>query len=563
MAGAAPSMHASEKVAASSALDGKTKSDLRTAVARLETAPLVARTDSIIPVRAASRDRLAPRPEPGARLPSRVQSHAQAVPGSVTLPEGESGATPAEGAPEVADILTPKQPPRGLRRSAPGASRRAFADKHHEPLSPLVIRPESSTKQVEPSALLHPQPLLQPGPSRIPQPTARTIGPESAAPVALKLPEATPELKYDTSLKKVRSPAMRKLLVERMGGSDASEDAVGRGLPWLARHQSPAGDWDVDSFDAKCQGCRGGTSQVTCASCNAAVTALAILCFLGQNHTPENKWSPFREHVAKAIAWLLSIASADGSLAGEDKRYTMYSHGIATLALSEAYILTGNEELREPLGRAVQLIVSSQNTKTGGWRYKPRPPLRGDTSITGWQVLALTSARGAGLEVPEKTLERARHWLDNEVASGQHGGIYGYTSANEPRVAMVAEGMYARLLLGAKPGDRNIEEAARYVHSVTRSGGHLDNLYLLYYGNLALYYYQGWIWERWNDEVRTFLVRSQNRAGRLAGSWDPTGPWSESGGRVLSTCLATLTLEVYYRYLPLYRVMDTQSGPTK
>jgi len=560
----APSMRPSEKVAAASAAEEETESELRWAVARVQSAPLIARTASIIPVRAASPDHLASRPQPGARLPTvRAQSQARAVPNGVTLPEGEAGSKPATGAPQVADTLTPKQPSRALRHSAPGARRRGFAGNMRERLPPLVVRPDSSTKKVKPSALRHPQPPVEAALTRMPQPTTRSPRPASPPTVALKLPEATPDLEYEANLKTVRSPAMRKLLVERMGGSDASEDAVRRALDWLARHQSPAGYWDVDGFDARCQGCRGGSSRVTCKNCDVAVTALALLCFLGQNHTPENPWSPFREHVSKAIAWLLSVAAPDGSLAGGDLRYTMYSHGIATLALSEAYILTGQDELLEPLDRAVQLILSSQNRDTGGWRYKPRPPLRGDTSITGWQVLALTSARGAGLDVPEETLERARHWLDHEAASGQHGGIYGYTSADEPRLAMVAEGMYARLLLGAKRGDRNIEEAARYIHSATRAGGHLDNLYLLYYGNLSLYYYQGWIWERWNEEVRNFLVRSQQRAGRLAGSWDPTGPWSESAGRVLSTCLATLTLEVYYRYLPLYWMLDANKAAQK
>jgi hypothetical protein len=126
---------------------------------------------------------------------------------------------------------------------------------------------------------------------------------------------------------------------------------------------------------------------------------------------------------------------------------------------------------------------------------------------------------------------------------------------------MVAEGMYARQLLGSRIGDRNLDESARYIYSETRRGGHLDNLYLIYYGTLALYHYQGWIWEKWNQEVRDFLVRTQHPSGKLRGSWDPTGPWSSSGGRVLSTALATLSLEVYYRYLPLY--WRAERGPAK
>ncbi|MCH2376127.1 MAG: hypothetical protein MK538_18230, partial [Planctomycetes bacterium] len=257
-------------------------------------------------------------------------------------------------------------------------------------------------------------------------------------------------------------------------------------------------------------------------------------------------------HVARALRWLLRTQGNDGLLAGDDGKYTMYDHGIATLALGEAFILSRDEKLRRALEKAVQIILRSQNPRTGGWRYQPVPPLRGDTSISGWQIMALTSARNGGLEVPDVAFERARHWLDVEVSSGVHRGIYGYSRPEEPRVAMVAEGMLMRQLLGARHGDSNVEEAARYIHTQTRTTPFLDNLYLIYYGTLSLYQYQGWIWERWNSQVRDFLVRTQHKHGPRTGSWDPTGPWSESGGQVVSTCFAILSLEVYYRYLPLF-----------
>ena len=166
--------------------------------------------------------------------------------------------------------------------------------------------------------------------------------------------------------------------------------------------------------------------------------------------------------------------------------------------------------------------------------------------------MALTSVRNGGIHVPEYVFDLARHWLDEEVSSGRHRGIYGYTRPEEARVAMVAEGMFARQLLGSRRTDANVEESARYVHTQTMRQNSLDNLYLIYYGTMGLYQYQGWIWERWNTRVREFLVRTQRTRGPRAGSWDPTGPWSEAGGSVLSTCFSILTLQVYYRYLPLF-----------
>lgn len=558
-------------------------------VSRPESRPRTAPGQALDAPTQASSAPLAESPRPGAMSGSDVARLERTTfrPESASLPEAEAGKRPeGAGAPEVADILTPRAATRGAisRPAAPAAP------------APLPTAPGPPPTELagpgKPRVEADLAPRL-PTSSRVPVPEllppAREAGPPTTLASAEKLPEAPPELRGEKDLRKVRSTEVRDMLVGKMGGTAASEGAVRVALDWLARHQSASGGWDVDHFDDRCKGCGG---SAVAARCDAAVTALALLCFLGQNHTPLNPQSPYRKTAADAIRYLVRGQAPDGSLSGEDDntsdanrrfgennarpagqtargaspteraRKIMYSHGIATIALSEAYIMTRDPELEGPVRKAIDLILRSQNPRTGGWRYWPSPEAHGDTSISGWQVLALVSARGAGIDVPESAFDRARHWLDVEVAGGQHGGIFGYTSPGEPSVAMTAEGMFARLLLGAHRTDRNIEEAARYIHSeTTRSGGHLDNFYLLYYGNLALYHYQGWIWDHWNEGVREFLVRSQRTQGTLAGSWDPTDKYMEYGGRVLSTCFATLTLEVYYRYLPLYWKLEPAGGP--
>jgi hypothetical protein len=364
------------------------------------------------------------------------------------------------------------------------------------------------------------------------------------------LPESGPTVETidPRDLRQVRSPEVRDAIVPRMGGSGTSEEAVRLALDWLARHQSPDGRWDVDGFDSSCGACRSPGFHK---HCDSAVTGLVVLCFLGHDHTPGSQ-SPFAAAVRRGLDWLLSQQAPDGNLAGEDRQYTMYSHGIATLALSEAYLMTREPRYLDPVRRACALIVRAQNPQTGGWRYLPVPPERGDTSITGWQVMALKSAQGGGIEIPDEVFARTCHWFDKEVGGGDDGGLYGYISDYPPQIAMVAEGLFSRQVLGARRGDANIDEAARYLHTEMRDGKHLDNFYLLYYGTLALYQYQGWIWESWNRQVRDFLISKQRQKGPAAGSWDPRHKWSEGGGRVLTTAFATLSLEVYYRYLPLY-----------
>ena len=553
---AGPGQPLVERVAAPADEGQLARAVLKSARAVIEAAPRVAPGSAVSAVTLAAPLPLLSSARPGAEAPTPALASA---PGAATstsippkLPEGESGQAPAEGAPELADVLSPR--PSAPRRLPPLASRPA-------PRAPaLSPRRAAPPPPPAPTAVSVRAPSAVEAPARAETsatdeevasllPVESAVGTAGLLPPREDFPELPPEVLEVTELSEVRSEETREILVERLGGTAESEAAVTRALDWLARHQGADGHWDVDGFDLECRGCRNPGIHT---QCDSALTALTILCFLGQNHTPSNPESPYRGVVARALEWLLAHQREDGLFASYDRRFTMYGHGMCTLAIGEAYLLTKDEQLSEPLERAARVIVRAQNKTTGGWRYKPEPPLRGDTSITGWQVLALTSARDAGVEIPDGTFDGARHWLDVEVSSGMYGGIYGYTKPSEPRVAMVAEGMYARQLLGSRVGDRNLDESARYLYTETRRGGYLDNLYLVYYGTLALYHYQGWIWEKWNEDVRGFLVRTQQREGRLSGSWNPTGTWSASGGRVLSTVLATLSLEVYYRYLPLY-----------
>jgi len=83
-------------------------------------------------------------------------------------------------------------------------------------------------------------------------------------------------------------------------------------------------------------------------------------------------------------------------------------------------------------------------------------------------------------------------------------------------------------------------------------GTGLVNHYYWYYATLALYQSGGDPWRRWNEALQKNLLAAQRLDGTWAGSWDPDPVWGRCGGRVYSTALCTLCLEVYYRYLPLY-----------
>ena len=338
-----------------------------------------------------------------------------------------------------------------------------------------------------------------------------------------------------------REPEKRKEVLEQMGGSAETERAVAMALDWLARHQSRDGRWDGDRFDVGCGQCRG-TQRV---KCDIALTGLSLLCFVAANHTHVEE-GPYRDVVRRGVEWLVSQQGANGSLMGDE---SMYSHGIAAIALAEAYGMTGDPRLAAPVKAAADFIYDARNTHVGGWRY--RPGQVGDTSVLGWQIMALTSAKRAGVEVPEKAFETARSWLEL-VHRPSRPGSYAYQPQREVTPAMTAEGMFVSQLIGAPRDNPRMRGSMSYILEHPPGWEPDANAYYWYYATLALFQHHGRPWQQWNEVVKDVLLSNQRTAGRSAGSWDAQGRWAEVAGRVYQTAICTLTLEVYYRYLPLY-----------
>jgi hypothetical protein len=338
-----------------------------------------------------------------------------------------------------------------------------------------------------------------------------------------------------------RAPERREEILEEMGGSAETERAVAMALDWLARHQSRDGRWDGDRFDDRCGGC-SGKQRV---KCDIALTGLSLLCFTAADHT-HVKDGPYREAVDRGVTWLLAQQADDGGLMRDE---SMYSHGIATIALAEAYGMTGDPRLAGPVKAAIDFIYRARNTAVGGWRY--RPLQMGDTSVLGWQVMALASARRARVDVPEEAFSVARHWLDLVERSSQPG-LYAYQPQRQVTPAMTAEGMFVRQLLGAERDEARMRGSASYILQHPPQWHPDANTYYWYYATLALFQHQGRPWARWNEAVKGVLLENQQTDGPAAGSWDPRGQWADVAGRVYQTAMATLTLEVYYRYLPSF-----------
>jgi len=366
-------------------------------------------------------------------------------------------------------------------------------------------------------------------------PTALTMEmPELLTPPELDEPALALETRPDPSDRYLlRDRKMRERALPELGGSPETEAAIERALQWLARHQEADGSWKIDRF-----GGAGGH--------DVAATSLAALAFLAWGTDPA-AGDEFGKAAGRALDWLLERTTENGDLRkqADGRSGNMYDQGMAGIALAEAFALTGDERFRVPAQRAIDYIVAAQNKGDGGWRYQPGEG--GDMSVFGWQVMAITSARSSGLVVPEETFVRARSWLDH-VGGGEHGGQYGYQDKS-PKPAMVAEGMFCCQLIG-RDDPAQLESAGFLSGHLPRENER--DFYYWYYGALALYQHGGPVWEEWNTRLRPILLDSQRRDGEEGGSWDPNSRWGDQAGRVVVTALATLTLEVYYRYLSLH-----------
>jgi hypothetical protein len=321
-------------------------------------------------------------------------------------------------------------------------------------------------------------------------------------------------------------------MVAQHGGNEQSERAVGWALEYLALHQLNDGSWTMNyepSCAGKCSpGCDGKDPY------RFAATGLALMCFLGAGHTPNDQ--QYGEVVSKGIYFLqnnLRRTSDSGYWVDTVASAQMYEHGIASLALCEAYQMTRADELKESCQLAVNYILKAQY-RDGGWDYHPGRP--GDLSIAGWQVLALKSAAATDLIVPRETVQGIDRFLDLNRA----GEFMFRYRGGKPTKSMTAIGVLLQIFRGKSRDSRSVASGLEYLSRQGPSG-------------VDMFQVGGRYWKNWNYYMRDLLIRSQRADGHLRGSWMFEGDHSNKvGGRFYSTCMGCLILEVYYRYLPVY-----------
>jgi len=339
------------------------------------------------------------------------------------------------------------------------------------------------------------------------------------------------------------SAKARNALALANGGTKESQDAVAKALRWLARHQLPDGGWNFDHRIGQCQGQCDHHGKLE--SARNGATGLALLPFLGAGQT--HREGDYKEVVRRGLYFLMASMKNNRQGGGDlADGGSMYSHGICAIVLTEAYAMTHDKELMAPAQMAINHIVYAQDPVGGGWRYAPRQP--GDTSAVGWQLMALKSGHMAYLRVPQATVIGAAKFLDSVQA--ESGAMYGYTGPGAGQ-ATTAVGLLSRMYLGWKKDSPALQRGVEYL---SRTGPSKGNMYYNYYATQVMRHWGGEEWEKWNKELRDWLVAEQNQQGHREGSWylDAGDHGADRGGRIYCTSMATMVLEVYYRHMPIY-----------
>ena len=466
------------------------------------------------------------------------------------------------------------------------------ADSPAEPprLPPAVQPAAMKVAGIQPSSIADPQPTPDPG---LAAAAAAGAGRATAADARQAIGK--------------RAGAARGEAAIARGGSPASEMAVERGLLWLARHQAADGSWSfmqphcIDTFGNPGQRCecrgKGYIEGRTKAS-----TAIALLPFLGAGNTHID--GPYKEVVYRGIEQLkasLDIELQELHPDAPDFVPTfvgdLYGYGITTLVFAEAFGMTGDPDLERYVAALASFLTKHQHS-LGGWRYEPGQP--GDITVTGWQVIALKSSQIAGVPIHSDLFRDVDRFLDSlappaPIARGQarlvaeprtepardltryhYLASYANSTTREPNECTSAIGLLCRLYTGWQ---RNDPRLLAGVDQLLKSKAHpAIQLYRNFYLAQLLRQLDHPAWPHWNRRNRDYLVMMQATEASLTdprhpafggkaceiGSWylvNPRGATKETArdrhlapaGRLAHTALAILTLEVYYRLLPIYK----------
>jgi hypothetical protein len=315
------------------------------------------------------------------------------------------------------------------------------------------------------------------------------------------------------------------------------------------------------------------------------VTGLCTLAFLAHGHTPASE--PYGKNIEKAIKYITNCQKPNGLVAlvapmGDQLTRNvsrtiggtaLYNHGISSLALSEVYSSTDettSEEIEKIIQRSIATTLEMQRwpkirkEDKGGWRYldllyTDGEPVDSNLSNSVWQLLFLRSAKNAGFDVPQESIDEAVLFIKNcFYHQYQTFGLMPSELDHRTR-GMSGAGVISLALAGMhnseeakRAGDWILQNRFDEYNVVEPFGqvGWLDDRYHygVFYCTQATYQLGGHYWEEFFPSVVKVLLENQNPDG----SWQAESHTSDNKyGNVYTTALISLALGAPNQFLPV------------
>ena len=349
------------------------------------------------------------------------------------------------------------------------------------------------------------------------------------------------------------------------------EDAVLQSLRWLASQQQAEGFWGTPSAYSRSWHGRAWAPSMVNDQRATRLTSLCLLAFLAHGETPASE--EFGGTVQRAIEYLLEQQHPESGLfvplaenrtekSGED--LGVYAHGQAAYALAEAYALTRAPALKQPVERAVRVIINGQ-LPCGAWGNWYEQQIA-DASATSWQIQALKAAEAAGVRIDglDAALKKS---ADGVLYLYKGNGIWFYRKGDvlkAPREGgpIMSGAMVLNLQMLGLHNDPMVAAGLRYLNDfgvtewnqawLNPINKSLPATYEWYYNTQAVFQRGGSRWKSWNSSFAPMLLNNRNPEGWWLGINQKT-----SEEKIYSTAFCSLSLQVYYRILPTFQ----QSAP--
>lgn len=338
--------------------------------------------------------------------------------------------------------------------------------------------------------------------------------------------------------------------MRKTGASKETQTALDHGLQWLADNQEMDGRWNCSKFE-------GGGYDIS-------VTALAQLAFLGAGNS--SKYGTFRKNVRAAERYLLSKLDPKTGRIGSYR----YEAAVTMMAMAESMAMSDDKKLMPIVQGQVDDAVKYQSKKSGGWGYTTDADdtkSHVDTSVAGWWMMGMKSAKVAGANIEERNWSAARDYFKSVTNKDKNGVVMSsYVGNKSPAPNMTAVGLTCLQFLGMRRDDSLVKGQAdafmkNYAGSMisTKNG---TNYYGWYYQALGFFQMgtNSVYWKKFNVDMQKVILGLQEKGGKDRGSWPVVTPeqkkpghFEHSVGRVGVTSVACLILEVYYRYEEAHR----------